>query len=781
MRKISILLSISLLSLSMMAQKVVNGTVKDAENNSPLAYCSVLLTQADTISLFAITDDKGYFEIPTTPGKYSAVIRFVGYITDTIPVNMTNKDVFLGNIKLKPDTKVLDELVVKESARKIEIDKNEVVVTDEMRAGTATTSDVLDKVDGVSYDRYNDEIKVDSESNVLLLVNGLEKDQKYIKNINPDRIAKVEVIRDPGGRYGLEGYSAIINVKLKQNYVGQEIFINNMNVIDYDAPVKSKKMPMNNAYLNYNFTRKTLNIYAQAWAGSVRFGMLQSSVKDYDSGLRIDQRGKDGDWNGSLDKIYSYVTLGADYQLSPKHTVSLETHFGGSPKNNYEGNYIYRKFLGDSLTSTQDYYMKTKSHNTNLSGTAFYLGNYSDDKTLNADVTLGRRSSGNYTGFEFDSSGMQDTETSGTENYVKMNVEWTQNLNEKFSYQIGYGLTSDRMENKQILSTNEIPVQYVKTDLRNRGFLYGTYRILKPLTIKAGMAIENSLPTLNDKKQVYTIYKPHLDIQYKPLKQLSVKLQYRSDVDYPSLNQVDPTEIIYDAHTSMKGNPYLEPSTVNKLTAKVSVMGGFASVSAFYNFSNDYIARVGMQEGDRFIYTYDNLGKYVDQGIRFNFTVPFGKKLFWQNNAKLYKSKIEYGGNVNNIKDWRGESNLMYVDKKSGMWAGVMFQKSNSHVITTYGYKQMQNDFWAVLAQKPFFQKKLSIMLMYMLPINFLADYTQNTVVNAPTYSQEDIVDLNMVKNIFLFKINYRFHYGKEIKKIEKKIEREKQESGGFF
>jgi hypothetical protein len=49
-----------------------------------------------------------------------------------------------------------------------------------MRKGAGDTKDVLSRVKGVDYDRYNNKIKVNNEDNIIILVNGLEKDQEYI-------------------------------------------------------------------------------------------------------------------------------------------------------------------------------------------------------------------------------------------------------------------------------------------------------------------------------------------------------------------------------------------------------------------------------------------------------------------------------------------------------------------------------------------------------------------------------------------------------------------------
>jgi hypothetical protein len=171
----------------------------------------------------------------------------------------------------------------------------------------------------------------------------------------------------------------------------------------------------------------------------------------------------------------------------------------------------------------------------------------------------------------------------------------------------------------------------------------------------------------------------------------------------------------------------------------------------------------------------------VDKGIKFNFGVPLGKNIFWRNSAKIYHSSMTYQNYENDFTDWRGESQLMYIDKESGVWAGLMLQKSNTKIITPQGYRQGNNDFWGIMAQKPFFDKKLSIMMMYMLPIDWITDYSQDTHIETPFYTQHSTIDLNMIKNVFLLKINYRFHRGKEIEKIEKNIEREEQKTGGLF
>ena len=68
---------------------------------------------------------------------------------------------------------------------------------------------------------------------MVLVVNDVEKPQNYIREINPKRIASINVTYRPGGKYA--GHAVLVNLKLKNDYVGWDftphtrdaLFINN--------------------------------------------------------------------------------------------------------------------------------------------------------------------------------------------------------------------------------------------------------------------------------------------------------------------------------------------------------------------------------------------------------------------------------------------------------------------------------------------------------------------------------------------------------------------------
>ncbi len=76
---------------------------------------------------------------------------------------------FMDKGELVPDQVTIDML-----------NKDVQVVTDKLRKGATAAKDVLDKITGISYDEYAGTLKVDSDPNIMILVNGVEKSQEYL-------------------------------------------------------------------------------------------------------------------------------------------------------------------------------------------------------------------------------------------------------------------------------------------------------------------------------------------------------------------------------------------------------------------------------------------------------------------------------------------------------------------------------------------------------------------------------------------------------------------------
>ena len=779
-----------IINLSVFAQNKVqiSGQIKDKTTHENLNFCSVVvISQTDSVITGAVTNDKGYFYIPVNRGSYKLILSFIGYLSDTINIGFIGSDKFLGIYKLEKNSEIIDEITVKSSSRESTIDKDIQIVTTEMRKNSTDAKEVLEKAPGVSYDRYNNSIKVDNNSNIIILVDGVEKDQEYIKNLPPERLKKFEIIRDPGGRYGLEGYSAIINVILNKNYVGHEVFFYNQLLIDADQPDMNHLFPLNNFRLSYNYTRNKLNIYGGINNEIKNFALTADSKTEYADNTTIYEQPPTENPNTFINEISTNYTIGADYYINPKHTVSFESNITNFPENTSNtDNDVKTYVIKDGIiTNTYNFSLKNRKNLKSSYNSLFYVGKLSNKDNINANLTYY-----NYTD-EYTNTTIQEdiynrTETgTNDKDYTRFNVEYTRNFNSKLNTQIGYGNTWKSFDNTYNINYNNTTSTeyYSQTETRHKFYGYLSYTINKKFSTRVGLATETSNPSSDMQSHNYIIYQPLFDFKYKINKLISLKLKYRSNSDYPSMNQTNPFESKINPTTVSVGNPNLSPAVIHKISLRASVMQGLISVEPYYHFSNNYIGQTGTLRPDSiFEFTYNNVGFYEEKGVKTNFTIPFGKLFVWQNSFSFYSSKITYEGYDNSLSDWRADSKLIFIGMKKGGIFLLMYQRSMSKDITATGYARNQNDYWLLLAQQPFFKKQLNIMIGYMLPVDLGANFNQNTYINTNGYEKTQNVDISVLKNMVMFKLTYRFNKGK-IKKTAKNIEIESEGNGngGFF
>lgn len=766
----------------------VSGQVKDEQSKEVIEFCNVhVFNMKDSLITGGVTDDKGFFIIPLARGNYKLLTEYMGYISDTTEISVKTGTEFIGIIKLKRDENIIDEIVISGSTVDNLIDKDVYLVTSDLKTGAADTKDVLSKVSGVNYDRYNNSIKVDGDDNIIILVNGLEKDQEYIKNLAPDRLKKIEVIRDPSGRYALEGYSAVINIILKEDYKGTEFHLSDQLITDPDNKDSNYRIPINNLNASVNYTYNKVNIYSSVRYNVLDFAILSTNNKKYDDGLTIDKTPQNDLHNLLYNNTGDNLTVGADYYINPKHTISYESNFRGylfgESSSNEQYNTLYRQ---DGIL-TDNFNIETNNNSENQSNyhSLFYIGKFNERNSLNVDFTYSTYND-TYTNKYLENNVLTRTEQgTNQKTNTKFYTELNHVINSKSNFQVGYGNETKSLTNSIItdnIDFTELPEGEISdfnlTDLRHKIFAYYSLNINKKLGIKLGGAAEMSIPEVYGEKISYFIYQPYADIKYKLFKFLNIKLKYRSSSDYPTISEANPFTYVIDQETISKGNPLLSPAVQHKLSIKFNILNGLASIEPYYHFSENYISQIGTLRDDGiFELTYQNAGRYEHKGIRGNLTVPFGKSLFLQTDANFYKSEIEIDGRTQKIDDWRMNSQLIYVNKKHGTVSGLIFQNNLSKYITAQGYNMWNNDFWGLFVQQPLFKKKLNVMILYMLPLELGMDYYQGSYTETMNYSELKTQDMSLLKNVVLLRISFRMNKGQSVRKTNKDVKEEKEKS----
>jgi len=95
-----------LLAVNANAQKIVKGSVYDAQNNQPVAFAAVMAVGTSTGTN---TDEQGRFELDLPANANKIVISYVGYKTDTLNIAHHKNNY---NIALAPADGHMEEVVI---------------------------------------------------------------------------------------------------------------------------------------------------------------------------------------------------------------------------------------------------------------------------------------------------------------------------------------------------------------------------------------------------------------------------------------------------------------------------------------------------------------------------------------------------------------------------------------------------------------------------------------------------------------------------------------------
>ncbi len=750
----------------------ISGQIKGAETGQNLMYCSVaVLNMADSLITGGITNDKGYFSIPVPRGRYKLAFSFVGYVPDTVETGPVNSSRFLGIYRMKKDAQALGEVEVKASSRESSIDKDIQIVTEAMRKGAADAKDVLEKVPGLSYDRYNNTISVDNSSRVVFLVDGAEKNEEYIKNLAPERLKKIEVIRNPGGRYGLEGYSAIVNIILRKDYSGQELFANDQLLVDPDQNNTRYLFPQNNLNINYNYSFKKLNLYAGIGNNPQKFALKTDNETLYGTGRKVTEKPPAGTPNMIFRSMANNYLLGADYYINPRNTISFEGNLSNFPRSDQHIDQTMQTeiFAAGEPAGRFQYNTALNSKTNSTYNTLFYVGKITNKDRIDASFSYSYYHEGYNNRTTYENKDWRNEQGFNQKHFTKLNVEYNHIFNKKISLQAGYDNIWKKLDNRFDVTGNDTASDtawfFEQTETRNNLYGYISWAAGRKFGLKFGMAAEYSHPISSGQNHKYFIYQPYLDMKYSISKTVSLKLMYRSDADYPTIDQTNPFPSKLDPTTISTGNPNLSPSVINKISLRISVKQGLFSIGPYYHFSNNYISQTGYLRPDGlFEYTYSNIGHYEDMGIQTNFTFRFGKLFIWKNSFKFYNSKISHNGYVNRIADWKANSQVVFTGMGNNGVIVLNYSRAMGKNINALGYSRNNNDYWLILIQQPFLKNRLTAMVGYVLPVNWGVNYIQGSYVKADGYEKYTHTDIGILKNLLIVRVSFRFNKGKVIK-----------------
>lgn len=316
----------------------VSGKVLD-EKALALPYANITIFDLNKkIIVGGITSENGEFKIEEIPlGKIIIEVSYNSYNTFSkqVILDNSNKKYNVGDIKLQPNSSLLEEVVVvgEKSTFSFKRDKKVFNVGKDVLAQSNSALDVLENIPSVSVD-VGGKVSLRGNPNVTVLINGRQSGltlNNALDQIPAINIESIEVITNPSAKYESTGSAGILNIVLKKN---KKEGVNGQVSLRFGYPVDSRI----GGSVNYkadklNFFATVGNRYTD-YIGRYTMNQTSSSLGANSALSQVEKE------NRHDDGILFYG--GVDYSFNSKNTLTLAYNINDTKdRDKSEINYDY--------------------------------------------------------------------------------------------------------------------------------------------------------------------------------------------------------------------------------------------------------------------------------------------------------------------------------------------------------------------------------------------------------------------------------------------------------
>lgn len=649
----------------------VSGTLVQGETKKPVGFANVVLLSLPDSSLTtgATSGIDGAFLLERVPaGQYVLRVSMVGYVTRFVPnisIMQAQPQVALGSVSLRAGATQLSEVEVTAEQALVEyaLDKRVVNVSQDINAQSGTVAEVMQSLPSVTVD-IDGNVAMRGSSNVTILIDGKRSSLSEIPldQIPANLIESIELITNPSSKYNPEGTSGIINLVLKKEKKPGFNGAASVTAGTYDNYNGSLN-------LNYRYNKWSLN-GGYDFRQRTRPGSSNSFTENYylDSLTgSIDStsyRLQEGDRN-SLD-LSNNFRLGADYYLTPKHTLSASALYrvGQDERSN---NILYRFEDEDRmLRSTSRRITEELEDEQAMDLTLGYRQTF-DRKgqeltadavyTTNVDVeeSIFRQIQENGSSEVLPEVQQTFVDDSNTEFITK--ADYVHPISEDSRFETGFRTSYEQLdEDSRFFDLENATGALEYNPLQSNHFVYdeqvysvyGNYsNKFRSLSVQLGLRAEQTL-TKADQRTSDEVFRndyfslfPSLFITNDFDDNNKVQFSYSRRINRPRSRFLNPFVDRTDQYNTQFGNPQLQPEFINSLELGYLRYWGDISFnsSAFFRHTTDEIDRfrtvttviVDGVEVPGTQTTFLNLSSNVSYGIELGLNYPVAK--WWQVNA----------------------------------------------------------------------------------------------------------------------------------------------------
>ena len=592
----------------------------------------------------------------------------------------------LGNIKLAPDSKELDAVVVTgtKSLVEMDIDKKSFNVSQNLVTTGGTAIDVMRNIPSVQVD-IDGNVKV-RNANPTLFIDG-RPTSLTMDQIPADIIDKVEVITNPSAKYDASGSVAgIINIVLKKNKKNGYNGMVNMG---------ANRRGGTNVMGNFSFQQNKWNLTATLLNNMERnesngYSDRQSTIGGIASSIYQDSDNK-------TKGFMLFPRFSADYALSNRSTLTVGAFFGGGGQfkpietlqitSTVNGKKSFSNRYTESLREFKPQGFQFGFKHTfpkageELTMDMNFFGGTNKNESL---ITTNYLNNNAITGTQ-----IQKNAGEGNNKFITIQTDYVKPIKNEGTIEMGLRAQINELANKNDNTLKAVGSDVYKTipsasiNYSSLNNVYAAYVSVSGKTTafsyKVGLRGESSnytgeLMSTNQKfsnNYPLSLF-PSIFLKKDLSKTDQLQLSVTRRVNRPNFFQLIPFVDYSDSLNITRGNADLVPEFTTSGELSYSKTKGSATFlfSGYYKYTDNLITRFYSQEINPIsgrldlINTFVNANSSINYGAELTYTNKFQNWWDFTANVNVYNSKI----NVSNI-----ESSGAVAD---GMWTA--FGKINN-------------------------------------------------------------------------------------------------------
>jgi outer membrane receptor protein involved in Fe transport len=632
--------------------------------------------------------------------------------------------------------------------------------------------DLLKRIPQVNVDFQNN-VTLNGSSNFIIQVDGRQRDKEYLARILPSDIETIEIISNPSGKYegNIDGVLSIILKKEARYGMNGNV---GLNLKPFNKITRQETGSLDYAMGKITFYVTALNVSQSLDISS----MNESRFTTIDSTISLSG-------NGGIKVTLSTINSGFDYYMNDKNNLSFNVSYkpihqnvdllsetflykNNNPLNTISS--LTNNGLKSDETSTSLFYKKSfKNPVQEFTAEASYYNFKSNEKNdfsntryiYNTDVVLDT-----YSRLE---------NNLNERDYYSAKLNYVQPIGLSAKIETGYQLYYQQMSYDFKINNQESDNLFEYAEFRNSVYGGITYN-LKKIGFQTMLRVENShIKADSVTEPKYSCFLPSVNLQYKFSASHNLKFTYNRRINRPGIYDMDPYYRIDQNYNVSQGNPDLKPDYRDRL-----------QLTYTWNFGSNYFSPYVYKEyfSNKVGREYQVIYSPIDNRLT-TFSKPFNllsgyelgggiNAMLWyiNINARIYKGHFnEYTGQSVSIPardyfSWSITSTAYgNLDKKKTITAFFFLSYDGVNI-------NAQSRTYNIPFYGPGVQKRIkdhSIGVVWVLPLSTHVRLNR-TETETPAFNSTNIIGFD-VSNYIQFMYSYKFNKGKNVKKLNRKID----------